>query len=89
MRGKRSRVPSNYILIILIIACVASLFISYATGFSGGPIQIIADYVFVPMQRGIDLIGSSISVSSEDSVGFSSDEIFFSVVGNISFIWKL
>ena len=67
MRGKRSRVPSNYILIILIIACVASLFISYATGFSGGPIQIIADYVFVPMQRGIDLIGSSISVSSEDS----------------------
>ncbi|MCR5640863.1 MAG: rod shape-determining protein MreC [Lachnospiraceae bacterium] len=67
MRGSRSGIPSKFILIILGIICVVFLFVSYATGFSGGPLQIVADYVFVPMQRGIDLIGSSVSVSSADA----------------------
>ncbi|MCR4998480.1 MAG: rod shape-determining protein MreC [Lachnospiraceae bacterium] len=67
MRGSRSGIPSKFILIILGIISVVFLFISYATGFSGGPLQVVADYVFIPMQRGIDLIGSSISVSSADA----------------------
>lgn len=67
MRGKRSGIPSKFILVILSIFCVVFMFVSYATSFSGGPLRVVADYFFVPMQRGIDLIGSTISVSSEDA----------------------
>ena len=43
------------------------LFTSYVTGFSGGPLQLISSYIFVPMQRGLDYVGSSISISNEDA----------------------
>ena len=66
-RGDRSNIPSKFILIILMIVAVVFLFVSYATGFSGGALKITADYLFVPMQRGIDTLGSAISISNEDS----------------------
>lgn len=66
-RSNRSNIPSKYILVFLAIIGVVFLFVSYATGFSGGPVKIVADYLFVPMQKGLDSIGSAISVSSEDS----------------------
>lgn len=66
-RNSRSSVPGNFILIILTIVCIVLLFINYATGFTGGPLMTVANYIFVPMQRGMDYIGNSISSSNEEA----------------------
>ncbi len=65
-RGKLN-IPGNFILIVLSILCIVLLFVNYSTGFSGGPLRTIANYLFVPMQRGLDYVGSSIAISSEDA----------------------
>lgn len=52
---------------MLTIVCILMLFISYLNNFSGGPLQIFSNYIFVPMQKGLDYLGSTISVSSEDA----------------------
>ena len=54
------KIPSRFVLLILLIFCVGLLFFSYATGFTGGPLKVTADYVFVPMQRGMSGIGNRI-----------------------------
>lgn len=66
-RNGQSRMPSKYFLTIMTIICIMLLFVSYATDFSGGPLQTIANYIFVPMQKGLNYVGESISVSSEDA----------------------
>jgi len=58
---------SKYLLTILSILCIMLLFFSYSTGFTGGPLETIANHLFIPMQKGIDYIGSSISFSSADT----------------------
>ncbi len=60
-------IPSKYLLTILSIVCIMLLFLSYSTGFSGGPLETISNHIFIPMQKGIDYIGSSISISSADT----------------------
>ncbi len=66
-RGSRTTIPGNFILITLTIICIVLLFINYATGFTGGPLVTISNYIFVPMQRGIDFIGGSIASTNEDA----------------------
>ena len=66
-KGNRTSIPGNFILITLTIICIVLLFINYATGFAGGPLMTVANYIFIPMQRGIDFVGNSISSSSEDA----------------------
>lgn len=46
---------------------VVLLFISYTTDFSGGPFKVAAEYVFVPMQKGLDVFGERISVNARDA----------------------
>ena len=65
-RGKLN-IPSNFILIALTIMCIVLLFVNYSTGFSGGPLRSVANYIFVPMQRGLDYVGSRISISQTDA----------------------
>ena len=60
-------IPSKYLLMILSIVCIMLLFFSYSTGFSGGPLETIANHVFIPMQKGIDYIGSTIAITSADT----------------------
>jgi len=66
-RNNRNFIPNKYILFGLTVFCVLMLFISYATGFTGGPIQNVANYIFVPMQQGLNYVGDVISVSSTDA----------------------
>ncbi len=66
-RRSNGGVSSKYLLTIMSIFCVMLLFFSYSTGFTGGPLQTVANYIFIPMQRGIDFLGSSITVSSADT----------------------
>lgn len=65
-RGKSS-FPSKYILLLLTVICIMLLFASYATGYAGEPIRTICNYVFVPMQKGLDYVGESISINSDDT----------------------
>ena len=65
-RGKSS-FPSKYILLLLTVICIMLLFAGYATGYAGEPIRTICNYVFVPMQKGLDSVGESISINSDDT----------------------
>ncbi len=60
-------IPSKYLLMILSIVCIMLLFFSYSTGFSGGPLESVANHIFIPMQKGIDYIGSTIAITSADT----------------------
>ncbi len=65
-RGKSS-FPSKYILLLLTVVCIMLLFAGYATGYAGEPVRTICNYVFVPMQKGLDYVGESISINSDDT----------------------
>ena len=65
-RGKSS-FPSTYVLLLLTVICIMLLFAGYATGYAGEPIRTICNYVFVPMQKGLDYVGESISINSDDT----------------------
>ena len=43
--------PAKYILLILTVVCVAAMITSFTLNISGGPLNAVAGYVFVPMQR--------------------------------------
>lgn len=37
------------------------MFVSFTLNISGGPLNVVAGYVFIPMQKGINYVGSAIS----------------------------
>ncbi len=57
--------PTKYILLILTGVCIAALLLSFTLGINGGPLNTVAGYVFVPMQKGINTVGSWITDKSE------------------------
>ena len=69
MRKRRNRniVPSRIVLAIMVLVCIILLFVSYVSNFTSGPIHTIANYVFVPMQNGINYLGNTIFLNSEES----------------------
>lgn len=66
-RNNRNKIPSKFILIAMVIVCVILLFTSFITNFNGGPINTVANYIFVPMQKGINYLGNTIFLSNEAS----------------------
>ncbi len=63
-KAKRS-IPSKYILMVMTTLCIAAMLVSLIFNISGGPLQGIAGYVFIPMQTGINRIGTAISEQLE------------------------
>ena len=61
IRNKKKRIPSKYLLAILSTVCVLALFISLVFNINGGPLNMVAGYVFVPMQKGINGAGAWLS----------------------------
>lgn len=57
--------PPKYILMIMTGVCIVSMLLSFTLNISGGPLHTAAGYVFVPMQRGINVIGSWITDKSD------------------------
>ena len=57
--------PTKYILLILTGVCIAALLLSFTLGINGGPLNTVAGYVFVPMQKGINMVGSWITDKSD------------------------
>ncbi len=66
-RKGKSSLPNKYILMILTLVCIMLLFASYATGYTGEPVRSISNYVFIPMQKGLDYVGEIISINSNDT----------------------
>ncbi len=56
-RKSKFKVPSKYILMFLTLVCGGLIYASFAMNLSGGPLNTVAGYVFVPMQRGINFVG--------------------------------
>ena len=66
IRNKKKRIPSKYLLAILSTVCVLALFISLVFNIKGGPLNMVAGYVFVPMQKGINGAGAWLSGKAND-----------------------
>lgn len=66
-RKGRGSISSKYVLMVLTLICVMLLFASYATGYSGEPLRSISNYIFVPMQKGLEYVGDIISINSNDT----------------------
>ncbi len=56
-RNKKKRLSTKYMLLIMTLVCVVAIFASLTLNISGGPLNAVAGYVFVPMQKGINTAG--------------------------------
>jgi len=65
-RKPKHTMPTKYILLILTCLCVVLLFVSFTLNISGGPLNTAAGYVFVPMQKGINAIGTWFSDKADN-----------------------
>jgi rod shape-determining protein MreC len=65
-RNKKKRLSSKYMLLILTSICIVAIFLSLTLNISGGPLNSIAGYVFVPMQSGINNAGKWLSDKAND-----------------------
>ena len=63
-RNKKKRLSSKYLLMILSGICIVTIFTSLVLNISGGPLNAVARYVFVPMQEGINNVGSWFSAKA-------------------------
>lgn len=75
-RKKKESIPIKYLLLFLTLFCSGAIYFSLTLNISGGPLHSAAGYVFVPMQKGINYIGTFISecVSDVTSVRTMEEE---------------
>ena len=64
-RTKRS-IPTKYTLLTVTVLCVLVMFVSFTLNLSGGPLNTVAGYVFVPMQNGINQVGTWLISRADD-----------------------
>jgi rod shape-determining protein MreC len=65
-RKPQFTLPTKYILLGMTVLCVTVMFLSFTFNLSGGPLNAVAGYVFVPMQKGINRVGMWIGDVSEN-----------------------
>lgn len=63
---KQQYIPSKYILMGITFVCICTIFLSLVANISGGPLNSVAGYVFTPMQRGINSVGSWVTSKTND-----------------------
>lgn len=57
-KSTKHSIPTKYTLLILTGICIVVMFVSFTLNLSGGPLNSVAGYIFVPMQKGINSVGS-------------------------------
>lgn len=60
-RKSKTSIPSRYLLLIVTVLCILAMLFSFTLNLSGGPLKVAAGYVFIPMQEGINRVGSLLS----------------------------
>ena len=61
----QNRIPSKYVLLILIVVCGILMGAEQLTG-GKGPLSFVANYTIIPMQKGIGYIGRWTGAGTED-----------------------
>ena len=61
IRNKKKRLSTKYTLLMLSSICLFLILISLTLNISGGPLKVVAGYVFVPMQTGVNTVGQWMS----------------------------
>ena len=64
-RKSKFSLPSKYMLLLLTILGVGLMFVTFTTNVTLGPVQAISGYVIVPVQKGINEIGSWFSTRTD------------------------
>ena len=54
-------IPARYLLLGLCGLCIIIMFLTHSTGTTAGPLNSVASYIFVPMQKGINSVGRYLS----------------------------
>lgn len=57
-RKAKLKIPAKYLLMGFTIIAGILIYVSLTMNLSGGPLNTVAGYVFVPMQRGINYVGT-------------------------------
>lgn len=65
-RKSKFIMPPKYILMIMTGVCIVAMLLSFTLNISGGPLNAAAGYVFIPMQEGINTVGSWISEKADN-----------------------
>lgn len=60
-RKSKFKIPSKYLLMGFTLIAGVLIYVSLTMNLSGGPLNTVAGYIFVPMQRGINYVGSWIA----------------------------
>ncbi|MCR4903316.1 MAG: rod shape-determining protein MreC [Butyrivibrio sp.] len=59
-RGEPFTLPSKYLLFILTIVCTALIVITFNTNLFTGPLNVVAQYIVVPFQKGITYVSENV-----------------------------
>lgn len=65
-RSSKKHLPTKYVLLIMTLICTVTIFISLVFNISGGPLNSVAGYIFIPMQKGINYAGLWVSNKIEN-----------------------
>ena len=60
-KKRKFTLSSEYVLLIFTAVCVIMIFVTFNTKITAGPLRGVASYVLVPLQKGINQIGSVVS----------------------------
>lgn len=58
--------PTKYILLLMTGVCIVAMLLCFTLNITGGPLNTVAGYVFVPMQKGINSVGSWVVDKSDN-----------------------
>ncbi len=64
-RKSKFFIPVRYIFIVLAVLCFAGAFLSLTFNLKGGPLNTIAEAIFIPMQKGMNGIGTYLNNQSD------------------------
>lgn len=64
--SKKKQIQTKYMMLVLTIVCILSIFGGLVFNINGGPLKTIAGYIFIPMQQGINNTGAWIFNTAND-----------------------
>ena len=65
-KGEKFKLPSQYWLLILTLVCCGLIILSFNTSIFKGPLNFIANYLIVPFQNGVSVVGIQLKDKSDE-----------------------
>ena len=74
MRKRKTKtiLSSKYLLLIFTGVCITAMLLSFTFNISGGPLNAVAGYVFIPLQNGINQVGGWLSKQADNLENLSA-----------------